>query len=330
MLIRAEYGAAKHGTEMSLYRGDSPQSMGQWNRKLQLFVPLPDGGGPESSGVFPMGLGNMIVGRVTEVGTGVTRWKRGDRVLCHSHFREAVLRREGAVRAVPADVSWRAAVCLDPAEFALGAVRDGAVRLGDAVAVFGLGAIGLLIVAFALRQGAAQVFAVDPLPARRELALRVGASSALDSRSLDAAVAVREATEGRGADVTFEASGSYVALHEAIRTVAFGGTVVSASAYGRECGGGLMLGAEFHRNRPPLVSARANSDPNREHPRWNDARIIESAWRILCRGDIPCEQIVQPVVEWRDALDAYRWIDDHSDESIKLGVRFPYESTNQG
>lgn len=94
VLIRAEYGAAKHGTEMNVYRGGSPRSTGRWDRQLQLFVPLPDGGGPESSGVFPLGLGNMIVGRVAEVGSAVTRWKPGDRVFCHSNFREAVLRPE--------------------------------------------------------------------------------------------------------------------------------------------------------------------------------------------------------------------------------------------
>ena len=64
-----------------------------------------------------------------------------------------------------------AAVCIDPAHVAVVAVRDGNVRLGDRVAVFGLGAIGLLTVQAARASGAERVMAVDPLDTRRERAL---------------------------------------------------------------------------------------------------------------------------------------------------------------
>jgi len=60
----------------------------------------------------------------------------------------------------------KAAVCNDPAHFAPCAIRDGNVRPGDAVAAFGLGAIGLVAVQLTGCAGATAVIALDPLPAR--------------------------------------------------------------------------------------------------------------------------------------------------------------------
>ena len=56
----------------------------------------------------------------------------------------------------------------------MGAVRDGLVRVGDAIAVFGLGAIGLFIVQLAKIQGAKLVFAADLIELRREATTAVG------------------------------------------------------------------------------------------------------------------------------------------------------------
>ena len=74
---------------------------------------------------------------------------------------------------------------LDPAEFAIGAVRDGNLRLGDNVAVFGMGAIGLVTVQVCLAAGAAGVVAIDPLANRREAARLCGATSVLDPIGAD-------------------------------------------------------------------------------------------------------------------------------------------------
>lgn len=65
-------------------------------------------------------------------------------------------------------------------------MRDGHVRIGDAVAVFGMGAIGLMAVQLAKLAGAHPVIAVDPLPLRRKVALECGADLVLDPSSEDA------------------------------------------------------------------------------------------------------------------------------------------------
>jgi threonine dehydrogenase-like Zn-dependent dehydrogenase len=88
-------------------------------------------------------------------------------------------------------MSWKSAVCLDPAEFAFAAVRDGHVRIGDAVAVSGMGAIGLMVVQLARLAGASQVIAIDPLPSRRAIAEQLGATATLDPRACDVGLTLK-------------------------------------------------------------------------------------------------------------------------------------------
>jgi threonine dehydrogenase-like Zn-dependent dehydrogenase len=219
-------------------------------------------------------------------------------------------------------MSWQNAVCLDPATVALGGVRDGQVRLGDRVAVFGLGAIGLLAVQLCRLAGASLVVAVDPLVGRREVALAVGADLALDPATADAGLEIRRATAGQGVDVALETSGNSRALQHAVRGLAFAGTV-AVVGWHTEARGGLDLGREAHFNRPRIVFPRVESEPHYDHPRWNGRRLADVAWDLLSSERIQCEEIVHPVVSFDEAADAYReLVDLHPDQSVKLGVRF--------
>ena len=228
---------------------------------------------------------------------------------------------ERSVRKLPDDMPWQAAVCLDPADFALGAVRDGHVRIGDAVAVFGMGAIGLMAVQLARLAGAHPVIAVEPIPLRRKVAAACGADLVLDPSDGDAGRAIKEATHKRGADVCIDYSGHHRALQAALRGVAYGATVVAGSWPGAYPAG-LDLGAEAHFNRPRIVFSRACSEPNPDHPNWDEKRLFEVAWRLLCEGRLECEAVVQPLVEFDDLLEEYPRIASHPEDSVKLGVRF--------
>lgn len=323
--LRTQYGSPKHGTELHGYRGDSPFADSHWDAEQALFLP---GTAPGSD--FPRPLGNMAVGIVTEVGAGVAGVEVGDRVAGYGPLRETQRWAWGTpgaypgMRQLPEDMPWQAAVCLDPATVALGGIRDGNVRLGDRVAVFGLGAIGLLAVQLACLAGASFIAAIDPLETRRGVAAVSGASGAdlvLDPTACDAGLEIRRATGGKGVDVALETSGSPQALHQAIRSLAFGGTVAITAWYS-EFRGGLDLGREAHLNRPTFVFTRAESEPHRDHPRWNHRRQADAVWALLADGRIDCHQIVQPVVPFAQVVDAYREIDEHPERSVKLGVRF--------
>ena len=219
-------------------------------------------------------------------------------------------------------MTWQEAVCLDPATVALGGIRDGHVRLGDRVAVFGLGAIGLMAVQLARVAGAAWIAAIDPIAGRRAVAQETGADLVLDPSQVDAGLEIRRALgSGTGVDVSIETSGSARALHQAVRGLAFGGTVAALAWY-NEFKGGLDLGREAHINRPTFVFTRAESEPHRDHPRWNNRRLADAAWEVLAAGRLNCDPVVQPIVAFENVVAAYREIDEHPERSVKLGVRF--------
>ena len=211
-------------------------------------------------------------------------------------------------------------MCLDPATVALGGIRDARVRVGDRVAVFGLGAIGLMAVQLARVAGASFIVAVDPIEPRRAVAARTGANLVLDPTTSDVGLEVRAAL-GAGVDVSIESSGSSRALHGAIRALAMGGAVAVIGWY-TETKGGLDLGREAHFNRPKLVFPRAESEPHYDHPRWNNRRQADAAWQLLAEGRVDCEPVVQPVVRFEEVVEQYQEIDRHPEQSVKLGVRF--------
>jgi threonine dehydrogenase-like Zn-dependent dehydrogenase len=110
------------------------------------------------------------------------------------------------------------------------AVAHGGVSEGDTCVVLGLGPVGLCAVQAARCVGAAQVIAVDTVPERLELAARFGAET-VDITHGDAKGPVRDATDGRGADVTIEAVGDARALDMAIRLTRDTGTISAIGVY---------------------------------------------------------------------------------------------------
>jgi threonine dehydrogenase-like Zn-dependent dehydrogenase len=311
--VKSLFGAAKHGTEMALYKGYAAPR-GGFDREYQLFSHALE------AVRYPVCLGNMCVGEVVEVGPEVTRLKPGDRVFNYGSFRQEHVWPE-TVRQLLEGVPWQAAVCLDPADFALGAVRDGHVRLGDAVAVFGMGAIGLMAMQLAKLAGAYPVIGVEPLVLRRQVALDCGADLVLDPITCDVGLEIKKATGKRGVDVCIEYSGHHLALQAALRGVTYQGTVV-AGAWPGSYPAGLDFGAEAHMNRPRIIFSRACSEPNPDYPNWDEGRLFEVAWRLLANGNLKSEPIVQPLVAFDDLLTEYPKIATQPDQNIKLGVRF--------
>jgi threonine dehydrogenase-like Zn-dependent dehydrogenase len=310
--VRSRFSAAKHGTEMAAYKGYA-NPRGAWDRSLRVFT------GRAAENAYPTPVGNMFVGPVTEVGPGVEGLCEGDQVFGHGGFADVHTISADRCRKMPTGLDWRSAVCIDPAEFALGAVRDGQVRIGDVVAVFGLGAIGLMVVQLARIAGAALVVGVDPLLRRRQAAEALGAGAALDPTEAPAGDVIKKTIAGSGADICIDFSGHRDALQQALKAVALGGTVVYG-AFPPAFDAGLDFGAEAHLNRPNLVFSRANSDPNRDHPRWDNRRIVQTCFELLSAGRLSGEQIVEPVVPFDELLEHYPKIASDPASSIKLGA----------
>jgi threonine dehydrogenase-like Zn-dependent dehydrogenase len=342
--IKTELASPKHGTELVGYRND-PVASRPYNPAWGATIPQP----PEVAlRSFPKPLGNMAVGTIVETGPEVTRFRVGDRVFGHFPIRETQTAAESAADLLPEGLAPEAALCLDPLVMAL-AMRDAGIKLGDRVAVFGLGAIGLIAVQLAKLAGADWVVALDPLQNRRDLALQFDADVVLDpfANDGDAGMAIRRLTGPEpdletpraqtritggylerptqtgnlGVDVAVETSGSVPALHQAIRATRFGGTICMVSFYGKDASG-LYLGDEFHINRLNLISVRAETLPGRDAPVWVLQRLVDLALAWLVSGRIRTTGIITPIVPFDESAEAYRAIDEHPEESIKLGISF--------
>jgi len=107
------------------------------------------------------------------------------------------------------------------------AVNRARVEPGSVVAVFGAGGVGLSAVMGARLAGAEAVVAIDPVEFKRQTALELGATHALDPASDDVVSALRDLTEGRGADAALDTAGVPGIVAQAYASVRRGGTVVA-------------------------------------------------------------------------------------------------------
>lgn len=317
------YAAPKHGTELSAFKGTSIHATERYDSEWQLFVQQDEHEKPDV--VFgEWELGNQWVGEVIEVGSAVTDFVPGDAVCSYGGIRETqVIRAVDNYRCRKVDdlTRWKNALCYDPAQFALGGVRDGGVRPGDAVAIYGLGAIGQIAAQLCTMIGADPVVVIDPIEHRRAVALDHGATVALDPGDADIGLKLKELTGKRGVDVVIETSGHESALQSALRGLAYGGTIAYV-AFAKTFKV-LDLGREAHFNNARIIFSRACSAPLPDYPRWDRRRIEDVCWRLLMSGQLNCEQIIWPVVPFATCDEAYmRYVDREPMNSIKMGITF--------
>ena len=206
--------------------------------------------------VSPIILGHEFSGEIVETGNLVNRFKIGDRVVaaplipcfkCHwcqqgeyalcEDYDYYGSRRDGAMAqliavkesnllAIPENVSFEDAATTDPCANALHSMRRAGFKNEDTVCAYGAGPIGLFAVQYAKIAGAKKVIAVDIREEKLALAQKVGADVVINSAKVDAVKAIKEATEGRGADVVIDFSGIPAAQLQSIRSASKMGRVV--------------------------------------------------------------------------------------------------------
>jgi L-iditol 2-dehydrogenase len=214
-----------------------------------------DGGFP---GLMPpVVLGHEPAGTIAAVGSGVTSFAAGDAVtwepnvpcgrcvqcragqevnLCEARvrvsgsFAEQTIVPLQALHRQPEGCKRDAVALAEPLSCALYAFDRADMRLGQSVAIVGAGTIGLLLLMLVRRAGATRVVVSDPNPAKREVALRLGADVAVDPLSEGFEEATTRLTGGRGFDVAFEAVGLPRTVEDTIRVVCPGGHAVLVGA----------------------------------------------------------------------------------------------------
>jgi L-iditol 2-dehydrogenase len=208
----------------------------------------------------PVVMGHEASGVVERVGPAVTSLRPGDRVtmdstiynpesffsrrghvnLCDDRrvlgvscedyrqdgaFAELVSVPDHIVYRLPAGMTFEQAAMVEPVSVALHARRLTALAPGDTVVVFGAGLIGLMLVQVLKAAAISRIVAVDLEDDRLAVAKELGAAHVFNSRAADVTSAVRALTEGRGADVAFDAVGIEATVRAAIAAVRKGGIV---------------------------------------------------------------------------------------------------------
>jgi threonine dehydrogenase-like Zn-dependent dehydrogenase len=319
VLVRAELSAISPGTELLVYRGEAPTELPA-DEDLDALT---------GTFEFPLQYGYAVVGRVAATGAGVDPSWQDRRVFAfnphESHFCAPV---EDLLR-VPEWCSLDAATFLPNVETAVNLVQDGAPRLGERVAVFGQGVVGLLTTALLGRFPLDELLTVERYPARREWSAELGADATFDAVSEadeDDSGEIGETIRKRfggvsaaGTDLTYELSGCPDALDSAIAATGYDGRVVVGSWYGTKPAE-LDLGGRFHRSRVRVESSQVSTIDPELRGRWSKDRRLDVAWDRL--REIEPERFVTHEFDLSDADEAYRLLDENPAEA--LGVLFRY------
>jgi len=302
--LKTLYSGISAGTEMTAYRGSNPYLAKRWDPARRLFVK------GETSLEYPVeGWGYEEVGEVAEVGPEVTKVQPGDVVYgTWGHRSTKVVDEDwAAARRLPPGVDPIVGVFSRIGAIALNAVFDADVHVGEYVAVFGQGVPGLIAAQLAGLNGGT-VIAIDGIPRRLDLARELGVAHVVDFNEKSPAEEIKGLTEGRGADVSVEISGSYPALHEAIRSTAYNSKVVSAGFFQGD-GAGLSLGEEFHHNRIRVVCSQISGlSPALDH-RWSVERLERTVMSLAAGGKVVLEPLVTHTFGVDEANEAFRLLD---------------------
>ena len=148
----------------------------------------------------------------------------------------------------------------DIASTGISGAESGGVRTGDSVAVFAQGPIGLCATLGARLRGASLIVGVDPMPERRAMSTRFGASVTINPNACNVVEELKRLTEGRGVDVAIEALGRQETFEAALRSVRPGGVLSSLGVVLRQTGRPVRR----HLCRPRGSTNRDHAVPRRQ------------------------------------------------------------------
>jgi (R,R)-butanediol dehydrogenase / meso-butanediol dehydrogenase / diacetyl reductase len=270
---------------------------------------------------MPAVIGHEMSGRIAAIGAGVTGWTAGDAVTvmplhwcgecpaCHDGNQHICHRLDfvgidspGSLQGswtvpasllvrLPDDLPLTHGALVEPTAVAVHDVRRGNIRPGEHVVVIGGGPVGLLIASVAAAEGAdVRVIELDPV--RRATAQQIGL------HTIDPATApadIQAWTDGTGADVTFEVSGSASGVTTAIEVLATRGRCVMVAIHSmpREVNLFQMFWREL-----TLIGARV-------YVRDDFLRAVD----LLNTGQIPAEALISRIVPLVDVTDAFTALD---------------------
>ncbi len=274
--------------------------------------------------VFPRTVGYSAAGVVTAVGGGVESVGVGDRVIVFwgKHCKDITISEHNVMK-IPDEVKDEEAAIAFIATFPLAAVRKTKLEIGESAMVMGLGILGIFAVELLKAAGACPIIAADPVPARRALALTVGADEALDPLEEGFSEKVKEVTRG-GVNVCIEVTGLGAGLIEALdcmrrlgRVALLGCTRSSRfeiDYYGKVHGPGISLIGAHTMARP-----KSESSPGL----WTDRDDLDAILRLLVGKRLDFGPMISEIHSPAEANAVFNRL--AADANFPIGVLFDWD-----
>ena len=200
-------------------------------------------------------------------------------------------------------------MCPDIMSSGFAEAQSGRVRIGDTVAVFALGPIGLCAVAGAKLLGATKIIGVDTVPARMQAAKKLGCDCVIDFATTDPVAEIMRLTDGRGVDVAIEALGTQATFQSALRVPRPGGTLSSLGVYSSD----LVIPVDaFHAGLGDNTIVTSLCPGGKERMR-RLVRVIES-------GRVDLSGMVTHRFSLEQIEDAYELFANQRDGVLKIAI----------
>lgn len=278
----------------------------------------------------PMPLGYSNVGQVLEVGTGVEGFQVGDRVLSNGRHAEIVNKPINLCAAIPPEVDDESATFTVVGAIGLEGIRLLAPQIGERVAVFGLGLIGLLAVQM-LRSAGCDVLGIDLDPERLSLARTFGATTADVASGVDPVAAGMAFSRGHGVDgvlITASAKNDRI-VHQAAQMSRKRGRIVlvgmvnldldRADFYEKELS--FQVSCSYGPGRYDPVYEEQGVDYPLPFVRWTEQRNLEAVLGLLASGRLNVEPLITAQVPQAEADRAYDLV---TNDRRQIGVILTY------
>lgn len=255
-------------------------------------------------------LGHEFTGEIVEVGENVTRFKAGDRVavepiwgcgecdtcktgnynICpdmksygiheNGGFAEYVVVKEANVFALPDTLSYEFAALIEPLAVVLQSIRKSKFKIGDSVALFGAGPIGLLLSECLRAAGASKILVAEVSEERRNLALKMGADIVINPVVEDAVQVIKDNTNG-GVDVSFDVAGVEATFNQSLDCLKPNGELMIVSVFANPI--------EYHPTVQVVGEKNINSSLG-----YNN--IFAKAIDLLSKGSLKVEPVITSMI----------------------------------
>ncbi|KAL7433709.1 hypothetical protein ACHAXM_003687 [Skeletonema potamos] len=292
------------GTELKIFKGSFEPASLDVNIK----------GMADEAMEYPLAYGYSLVGRVVACGANIGDESLiGRTVFTFSPHASRVVVDIDAVQIVPDGIDAEDAIFMPSVETALSLVHDAHVRLGENVAVFGQGLIGLLVTAILSMHHSStisssrqfcSVTTFDALDDRLGMSSNIGATSALHPPTAGIAGPF---------DVSIEVSGNPRALQSAIDNTSNNGRIIIGSWYGA-ADVALKLGIDFHRSHKTIQTSQVSTIPSTMTGLWNKERRFALTWALV--RSLQPSRLISKRMTLNDVQEAYELLDGGKEVAI--------------